>query len=179
MKYFLPLLLLCLLSCSTTTGNSFNIKSSHSYAKILEDGEKLYAFRMPIDSSSQCLLKGSSDAELLQSYSDYFNQTSEITKSFDGEFRKVTKRNIKEVLEVGFKNQDKTMIVAKLSIDKRGRVIAAELLEETTTAMTNRQKRLTLVALMGYRYEETESTACIESGKIQIRIQNLTGLEPY
>jgi hypothetical protein len=159
------------LSCSSTKTTGL---TSNSYAKILEAGDKLYAFRMPIDSISKCFFKEYNDLQLINHYINYDKiNGNEEPKVLP---RKVTKRNISGMLKIGFNNQENTKIVAKVSIDKIGRVIAAELLEETTAILSREKRRKVLAEFLAYQYQGYEDATCIESGTITITLTNIKTL---
>ena len=68
--------------------------------------------------------------------------------------RKVVHRNYKDILAVGFGNQEGKRIVAKICINRGGSVSYVELLElETNAELTRDQKKKVIKGFYGYRYE--------------------------
>jgi len=88
--------------------------------------------------------------------------------------RKVIHRNFKEILAVGFGNQEGKRIVAKICINKGGSVVYAELLEmETNANMTKSQKKQVLKGFYGYRYEPDPTAPKEQCGKLSFVLENI------
>jgi|GEM_PF-4480909 len=172
MRHCIFLLSLGIIISCTPTKKLEQINDNDSHAKVLEMSNRLFAFRMPIDSISDCFFKEYDDTQLLNHYinQDILNSGKELKPVS----RKVTKRNIKGVMGVDLSNQEDTKIVAKISIDKMGRVIAAELLEETTAILDQNQKRKILAEFLAYQYQASQDAPCIESGKLTVKLTRIS-----
>ena len=88
--------------------------------------------------------------------------------------RKVIHRNFKDILSVGFENQEGKKIVAKICINRSGHVVFAELLEFETTAIIPAGKdKKVLKGFYGYRYERDMSAPEEQCGKLSFLIENI------
>lgn len=88
--------------------------------------------------------------------------------------RKVIHRNFKDILAVGFDNQEGKRIVAKICINRGGSVVYAELLEmETNAVMTKAQKKRVLKGFYGYRYEADKTAPAEQCGKLSFVLENI------
>ena len=91
--------------------------------------------------------------------------------------RKVIKRNIKGVLNAGFENQTNKKIVAKVCIDRSGKVSYAEIVEsETTAEMDSRKLKAVLNGIYGYEYEPKRNAPKQECGKLTITLTNINAI---
>ncbi len=91
--------------------------------------------------------------------------------------RKVIKRNINEVMRVGFENQENKRIVAKVCINRAGNVAYAELLNRETTATIPKGKEKELLeGIYGYKYEPNPRAPIEECGKLTMILQNISAL---
>lgn len=104
--------------------------------------------------------------------------TGEYDSSGDGIFgRRVIKRNVSEVLRVGFENQENKKIVAKVCINRAGDVSFAELLfAETTATIPKGKEKDLLKGIYGYKYEPNRNAPYEECGKLTIVLQNISAL---
>ncbi len=88
--------------------------------------------------------------------------------------RKVIHRNYKDILAVGFGNQEGKRIVAKICIDRGGSVSFVELLElETNAELTRDQKKKVIKGFYGYRYEPDKSAPKEQCGKLSFILENI------
>jgi len=88
--------------------------------------------------------------------------------------RRVTYRNIAEILRVNFENQKGKRIVAKFCVNRAGIVTYAELLElETTAIIPEGKKRAVLKGVYGYKVEPDKSAPSEQCGKLSILLDNI------
>jgi len=88
--------------------------------------------------------------------------------------RRVIKRNIAEVLRVGFGNQENKRIVAKLCINRAGAVSFAEILNLETDAIIPRGKeKQVLKGLYGYKYAPDPKAPKEQCGKLTVTLTNI------
>jgi len=88
--------------------------------------------------------------------------------------RRVIKRNITEILSVGFENQEGKLITAKVCVNRAGNVTYAELLDFETDAVIPRGKdRDVLKGFYGYKYEPDPKAPAEQCGKLKVRLQKI------
>lgn len=102
----------------------------------------------------------------------------EYDDSGNGVFgRRVIQRNIKEVLDVGFENQEGKLIVAKFCVNRAGKITYAEIIDDETNAIIpfGREKDV-LRGIYGYKLEADLRAPKEECGKLKIRISKINAL---
>jgi outer membrane biosynthesis protein TonB len=88
--------------------------------------------------------------------------------------RRVIKRNITEILSVGFENQEGRLITAKVCVNRGGNVIYAELLDlETDATIPRGKEKDVLKGFYGYKYEPDPKAPSEQCGKLKVRLQRI------
>lgn len=147
----------------------FSCSSSKNYRFMgqthVED-DRYFAIANETETNA-CFISGKTTSELIGEF--------DADPEYDGENidRAVLRRNISGVLRVRFVNQVNTKIVCKISIDRAGVPVMAQLLPETTAIMDQHQKTAVLEGIMGYRYAASPVSPCIETGKLTIVLQEI------
>lgn len=90
--------------------------------------------------------------------------------------RKLVKRNIQEVMHVGFKNQNNRELIFNVYVVPNGQIIAAKYLKNSTAILDEAQTREVLIAVCGYTYEPRPNNQCVEVEELKIILQNIKAL---
>ena len=91
--------------------------------------------------------------------------------------RRVIYRNTKEVLDVGFENQEGKVISAKFCVNRAGKIIYAEILDDESNAIIPFGKEKSVLrGIYGYKLEADLKAPKEECGKMTIRIQQIDAI---
>jgi len=91
--------------------------------------------------------------------------------------RRVVYRNTKEILKVGFGNQEGKVISAKFCVNRAGKITYAEILDDETNAFIPLGKEKDVLrGIYGYRVETDLRAPKEECGKLKIVIQEINAL---
>lgn len=144
--------------------------SRFEYHKIKNEH---YCFAKTNDINA-CLLANNSKEQV----AEYVNGQNTAEVNPDASMpRKVLIRNVYGVLNAGLENQKGTDIKVQLSIDRLGEVVVAKFLESSTVKISEAKIPKILEGFMSYKYESDPSTACVETGMITIKLENLNALK--